>query len=193
MAHDPWLDRWLPTLLRHAGGGPVMEIGCGAGEDTATLLAAGLPVIAFDRAPEAVAAAHERAPQARIECRDIRDPFPAEPGSLGAVVASLSLHYFGWAETQAIVQRVRELLRPGGLLLCRLNADDDFHFGAHGHPQIEPHLFMVDGHPKRFFDEDQVQRLFAGGWQIQSLRRDVSLKYGQPKSLLEVACERVGA
>jgi len=190
-ASDPWLDPWLATLARHAGNGPVLEIGCGAGEDTATLLAAGLQVLAFDRSADAVAAARRRAPQARIECRDIRDPLPAEPGSLGAVVASLSLHYFGWAETQAIVQRVRVLLRPGGLLLCRLNADDDVHFGACGHPPIEPHFFMVDGAPKRFFDEDQVQRLFAAGWALQTLRRDVTHKYDQPKSLLEVACERV--
>lgn len=192
MAPDAWLERWLPALRQHAAAGAVMEIGCGGGEDTATLRAAGLPVIAFDRSPEAVAAARVRAPDARIECRDIRDPFPAEPGSLGAVVASLSLHYFGWDETRAVVQRVREVLRPGGMLLCRLNADDDVHYGARGHPVIEPHLFLVDGHPKRFFDEDQVQRLFASGWTIRALRRDLTHKYGLPKSLLEVACERVG-
>jgi SAM-dependent methyltransferase len=191
MQQDPWLQRWLAPLAEHAGRGPLLEIGCGAGEDTATLQAAGLQVLAFDRSAEAVARARQRVPQARIECRDIRDPLPAEPASLGAVVASLSLHYFSWAETQAIVQRVRDALVPGGLLLCRLNADDDVHYGARGHPQIEPHYFLVNGEPKRFFDEDAVRRLFAQGWTLRSLQRGVTHKYGQPKSLLEVACERL--
>ncbi len=190
MLSDPWLQRWLSLAVAHAGQDPVLEIGCGHGDDTATLTAAGLKVTAFDLSRAAVAVAKARVPSASISRRDIRDPFPMGPGQAGLVVASLSLHYFGWEETVAIVQRVREVLRPGGLLLCRLNSTEDHHFGARGHPPIEPNFFLVDGEPKRFFDEAAVTALFATGWQRLSLEHVVTRKYLQSKALWEVVLTR---
>jgi SAM-dependent methyltransferase len=190
MLSDPWLQRWLALAVTHAGDGPVLEIGCGHGDDTAVLAGAGLKVKAFDLSRTAVAVAKLRAPSATIECRDVRDPFPVAPGQAGLVVASLSLHYFGWQETVAIVQRIHEVLHPGGLLLCRLNSTEDHHFGASGHPPIEPNFFLVDGEPKRFFDEADVNKLFATGWRRQSLAHVVTRKYLRPKALWEVALVR---
>ncbi|MBA4328185.1 MAG: class I SAM-dependent methyltransferase [Polaromonas sp.] len=190
MLSDPWLQRWLSLAVGRAGQDPVLEIGCGHGDDTATLTAAGLKVTAFDLSRAAVAVAKARVPSASISRRDIRDVFPMGPGQAGLVVASLSLHYFGWVETVAIVQRVREVLRPGGLLLCRLNSTEDHHFGASGHPPIEPNFFLVDGEPKRFFDEAAVTALFSTGWQRLSLEHVVARKYLQSKALWEVVLTR---
>jgi SAM-dependent methyltransferase len=190
MLSDPWLQRWLPLAVTHAGEGPVLEIGCGHGDDTAVLAGAGLKVTAFDLSLAAVAVAKLRVPSATITRRDIRDPFPVGPGEAGLVVASLSLHYFGWEESVAIVQRVREVLRPDGLLLCRLNSTEDHHFGASGHPEIEPHFFRVDGEPKRFFDEADVDRLFGAGWRRLSLEHFVTRKYLRPKALWELVLTR---
>lgn len=186
MLSDPWLQRWLPLAVTHAGDGPVLEIGCGHGDDTAVLAGAGMKVTAFDLSPTAVAVAKLRVPSARIECGDIRDPFPIAAGQAGLVVASLSLHYFGWDETQSIVQRVRDVLRPGGLLLCRLNSTEDHHFGASGHPEIEPNYFLVNGEPKRFFDETDVKSLFSTGWRCLSLEHFLTRKYLKSKALWEV-------
>ena len=94
MFPDSWLDRWLPRVLERAGGDPVLEIGCGYGDDTAVLARAGLSVVAFDLSPACVAAARARVPSAAIDCRDVRDPFPDAVRDVGVVVASLSLHYF---------------------------------------------------------------------------------------------------
>lgn len=190
MPHDDWLDPWLPELTTRAAGQPVLEIGCGSGDDTATLVAAGLTVVAFDLSPEAVATARTRVPQATITCQDVRDPVPLATASAGAVVASLSLHYFPWDQTLALAQRIHAVLRPGGLLLCRLNSTEDTHFGASGHPRIDHHFHLVNGAPKRFFDAADVDRLFAHGWQRLSARHAVTGKYGLPKSLWEVALVR---
>ena len=111
-------------------------------------------------------------------------------GSVGLVVASLSLHYFPWAETQAIVTRIHAALRPGGLLLCRLNSTEDRNFGATGHPEIEPHYYLVDGEPKRFFDRPAVVALFAEGWKQLSLEHFVTRKYVRSKALWEAVLER---
>src|SRR3990167_7918208 len=112
MLTDPWLSRWLPLLHERAGSSLVLEIGCGHGDDTAVLASAGLNVHAFDLSRVAVGVARVRVPSANVECRDIREPFPDQARELDAIVASLSLHYFSWSETQTIVQRVRSSLRP---------------------------------------------------------------------------------
>src|SRR5882672_4104809 len=54
MLRDNWLDRWLPVAVARAGGAPVLEVGCGHGDDTAALAAAGLRVVAFDLSAAAV-------------------------------------------------------------------------------------------------------------------------------------------
>lgn len=190
MLPDPWLQRWLPLLREQAADMPVLEIGCGAGDDTATLTAAGLAVTAFDLSADAVAAARQRAPAADIRCQDIRDPFPLGAGAAGAVVASLSLHYFPWQETLALVERVQRTLRPGGLLLCRLNSTEDRHFGATGHPAIEPHYYRVDGQPKRFFDAGDLGRLFTSGWERISQEHLHTRKYLRSKALWETVLRR---
>ncbi|WP_196782604.1 methyltransferase domain-containing protein [Chromobacterium paludis] len=60
-ARDAWLARWLPMLRESCAHGPVLEIGCGEGEDSATLMEAGLALIAFDLSAEAVAVARRAA------------------------------------------------------------------------------------------------------------------------------------
>lgn len=193
MLKDPWLERWLNILKERACDIPILEIGCGQGADTATLVSAGFRVHAFDLDERSVASTRARVPSATIECRDIRDPLPREVEGTGTIVASLSLHYFGWPETEAIVEKIRSTLRPGGLLLCRLNSTDDINFGAAGFPAIEPNYFVVDGQPKRFFDEDSVRQLFGIGWNLLSLEHMATRKYIRKKSLWEVVLERADA
>jgi SAM-dependent methyltransferase len=189
---DPWLKRWLPTIRDAARGAPVLEIGCGSGADTATLLSAGLEVVAFDLSPENVAKAKAIAPGATISAQDVLGPFPLEGLGIGVVIASLSLHYFTWDETLSLMGRIHRTLRPSGLFLVRLNSTEDIHYGSVGHPEIEPGLFMVDGSPKRFFSAVDVNNLFGAGWRVTSIQHMESDKYGQPKFLWEVAVESGG-
>ncbi len=193
---DDWLPRWLPLLRESvdaAGGAPVLELGCGPGRDTETLVASGLRVVALELLPTQLAQARQRVPEgADFHLQDIRAPFPVEEA--GAVLASLSLHYFGWAETLTLAARLHRVLRPGGLLLCRLNSVRDVHHGAQGgHPRIDPadpHFLRVDGWDKRFFDRPQVEAMFAGGWDWIGLEERTVMRYEQPKVLWEAALRR---
>ena len=193
MTYDGWLDPWLELLRERAAGRQVLEIGCGAGHDTAVLCGAGLEVTAFDLSDGDVRQARERAPAARITRRDLREPWPDDWQAFGAVVASLSLHYFAWDETRAQFTRIARALGPGGLFLLRLNAHDDHHYGASGHPRIAPGYYLVDGQPKRFFDEAALDSLRGEGWSAISSCHRLSDKYGQPKALWECVWEREGA
>lgn len=191
MTSDPWLRRWLPLVAERAGGLPVLELGCGYGDDTATLLAAGHRVIAIDLSADSIAHAQATAPAAEYHCRDMRAPLPPHDATgLGVAVASLSLHYFPWSETTATVDRIRTALRPRGILLCRLNSTSDHHYGASGHPQIGENFYLVDGQPKRFFDRKSVDELFAKGWRMLAAEELVIHRYAQPKTVWEAVVER---
>lgn len=182
--------RWLPLVAAQTGGQPVLELGCGGGRDTATLVEAGHRVVAVELSADAVARARERAPAADFRCQDIRAPFPVGAGGAGVVLASLSLHYFSWPETTVLVERVRQVLRPDGVLLCRLNSTNDHHFGASGHPPIAENYYLVNGEPKRFFDRAAVDRLFASGWSTLSIEEKVIDRYDHPKAVWEVVSAR---
>lgn len=188
MLHDPWLERWLPLIAERSQQRPILEIGCGNGSDTSTLVAAGCQVVAFDLSPEAVRQAQRRVPAATIVCQDVRQPFPLE--ATGVVVASLSLHYFAWDETLALVERIRGLLDERGVLLCRLNSTEDHHFGASGHPRIADNYYLVDGTPKRFFDAAAIDALFGSGWRRRSCQHFTTRKYLRSKALWEVVVDK---
>jgi SAM-dependent methyltransferase len=186
---DPWLDPFLSAL--HAVGDTVLELGCGPGEDAATLTAAGFRVFAFDRSRKAIRAATVTAPVAQCFVADMQSPLPVRSGSVDAVVASLSIHYFAWAVTQRIVAEVRRVLMPGGCFLFRVNATDDTGFGAGAGEEIEPNYYHVppDGRNnrpyKRFFDEASMRALLPAGWRITHLAHRTIARWDEPKQTWE--------
>lgn len=75
-AKDPWLQRWLPLALHHvqrAGNGPVLELGCGSGRDTRTLVQAGFKVIGIDLSPDEIERARRVVPEAQFHIGDLRE------------------------------------------------------------------------------------------------------------------------
>jgi SAM-dependent methyltransferase len=185
---DPWLARWLPLVGERATGLPILELGCGGGHDSAVLVAAGHRLVGIDLSPKAIAKARGCVPQAQFRTQDIRAPWPVVRA--GVIVASLSLHYFPWSETEGLVARIHKTLMPRGLLLCRLNSTHDHHFGASGHPRIDDDYYMVNGEPKRFFDRAAVTRLFARGWRVLSKEEGVIARYDHPKWVWETVVEK---
>ena len=174
-----------------ADGLPILELGCGAGHDAAVLAAAGHHVVGIDASAEAIERAVARVPSGEFHCQDVRAPFPEACATTNVVLASLSLHYFSRIETVTLVQRIHDVLRPSGLLLCRLNATDDVNHGARGHPEIEHHYYLVNGRPKRFFDRVDVDQLFAVGWNALHVEHCIVQRYVQPKALWEIVVEKV--
>lgn len=186
---DPWLQPWLALVRERAGSMPVLELGCGNGRDTATLVQAGCQVVGVDLSTSAIFQARLAVPQAQFYAMDVQAPFPL--AQAGVVVASLSLHYFTWPDTEALVARIHHTLTPQGLLLCRLNSTNDHHYGASGHPKIEDNYYLVDNEPKRFFDRKAVDKLFAKGWRVLSIVEYVIDRYKHPKAAWELVLEKL--
>src|SRR5260370_22112081 len=120
---DPWLSRWLSLISERAAGLPILDLGCGGGRDSEVLVAAGQRVVGIDLSSSAISNARQRVPSAEFHCQDVRRPFPLEHA--GVILARLSLPSFPRNETVAVVERIHQLLRSGGVLLCPLNSTRD--------------------------------------------------------------------
>lgn len=183
-------DRWLEPWVRRLRGadGTVLELGCGQGEDAASLSAAGLDVVAFDRRRQAVDTARQRAPRAALLLADLARILPFRDASFGAAVASLSMHYLPWRETLAAFAEVRRVLERDAPFLLRLNATDDLHHGAGQGEAIEVNLFRAaGGHAelKRFFDREAVVAALGTSFAVEDLVHVTIHRFELPKQTWE--------
>lgn len=188
---DPWLERWR-DLLERGRRGRVLELGCGDGRDSRHLAALGLDLVAGDYAEQALELCRRQAPLAELRSIDLRAPLPFADASFPVVLASLCLHYFSWPRTVAILAEIRRCLKPGGFLLGRVNSTRDLHHGARGHLEVEPHLFLVHGELKRFFDREDLERWIGPEWTLHSLEELTVERYHLPKVLWEFVLEKPG-
>ncbi|CAN5681331.1 hypothetical protein BH10ACT1_BH10ACT1_42030 [soil metagenome] len=112
-------DRWLLERLADlAVGGPVADAGCGPGQVTFHLAAAGADVTGFDLSPGMVAEARRRFPEVPFEVGDLTAlPAPTGGGSgWSAVAAWYSLVHLASSELKPAVALLAATLRPGGWL-----------------------------------------------------------------------------
>jgi len=168
---DPRDASWLSPWARELGavGGWILDLGCGAGIETRALTELGASVIALDYTRSALARVCTRAPDARSLVADLARGIPLRGQSVYAVVATLSLHYFDEVTTDLIITDIARCLVRGGLLIARVNSTRDVHYGAASEVELEPHLYQVGGHPKRFYDRDDILRFFGKRMRLESI------------------------
>ena len=116
-----------------AGGGLVIDVGCGAGDLAEAVTAAGFEYLGVDTSPDMLALARSRFPQARFEQRSAFD-VDGLPGARAIVAVGEVVNYAvdpraGVAGLNAWLRACRHLLGPGGVLLLDvagpLRADPD--------------------------------------------------------------------
>ncbi len=185
---DAWLERWR-KLLHLNREAPVLDLGCGAGEDALLLSRWGFRVVAGDFSEKALELTSRRAPEAETKHVDLAQALPFPDAHFGAVVASLSLHYFSWSKTVEILEDVRRCLVPGGYLLARLNSANDPYYTAASKEEIGPNFYLVNGSPKRLFDRDDVVELFSN-WKLEEAEERTTSRYGYEKVLWETVARK---
>ncbi len=200
MSELPSDEDWLlahSQFVRESNGGgrlKVLDLGCGRGRDAVHLVEFG-EVIAADQSEEALTRCRDSVPGVTTVCLNIAQPFPFADGQFDFVLASLSLHYFSWVETQRAVAEMRRCLRPQGRSIVRLNSINDVNYGAGAlarDAEIEPGYVRVWGQKKRFFDDTSVRALFAG-WQVRSMRELTINRYEKHKVVWEVLLKVEGS
>lgn len=180
--HEPWLDRWSHMFA--APPQRTLDIGCGQGGDTQTLVGWGFDVTAIDASAEAIATSRSMNPGATHHVMDIRElPGPLTSG-FGIIAASLSLHYLDESETRRAFGAIRELLLPGGVFAFRVNAEDDVNYGAQ---RDHESWALVDhkGVAKQFFTRRKILGLLHDWAEVTSLEKRTTDRFGPTKSFYE--------
>jgi SAM-dependent methyltransferase len=121
-----------PTRLRYLAlalelipaGSDVLELGCGAGIPMTAALADGRSVTGVDISATQVEAARRNVPSATFIQADMT-ALNFEPASFDAVVAFYALTHVPRDEQPDLLDRIRGWLRPGGLFIASMGADDE--------------------------------------------------------------------
>ena len=131
-------DRFLRLLLGE-GARTLLEVGAGTGQDALFFQGQGLRVVCTDLSPAMVERCRAKGLDARV-ADFLGLDFPA--ASFDAVYAFNCLLHVPSADLGRVLDRLREVLRPGGLL----------YVGVYGSDSCEEGLVTDDHHPApRFF------------------------------------------
>lgn len=115
-----WLAR-AEALI--PAGTDVLDLGCGAGVPMTRRLAVGRRVTGVDLSTRQIALARANVPSATFRQADMT-ALDIAPASVDAVTAFYSLTHVPRADLPALLADIHGWLRPGGLLLASMGADN---------------------------------------------------------------------
>ena len=185
---DGWLDKYV-AYFDASKDTPVIDLGCGSGNNTLYLYDHGYQVISCDFAEAALERLSHFIPNPVTRLFDLRSRFPFEDGAARIVVADLCLHYFSEAETREMIAEIRRIIREGGWLFARVNSVKDYYHGAGEGTAIETDYYEQKGRRKRFFNEASLRSFFVE-WKIKGLHEREMNRYEKPKILWELAAQK---
>lgn len=119
----------------------------------------------------------------RTECFDMTKGLPFEDNFTDIIIGDLSLHYFTERKTFEILDEIKRVIKPDGILLFRVNSVKDVNHGAGKGKEIEPHLYETgDGRYKRFFDAQDLEKFFTD-WEKLYIHEEIMGRYDLEKVL----------
>lgn len=99
----------------------VLDVGCAAGRDTATLSKMGYDAIGLDPAEKLLEIARSSYPELHFERGDMRD-LPFDDKEFGGVWASAVLHHVSRNEMPGVLAEFWRVLKPGGVAYIHTKA-----------------------------------------------------------------------
>lgn len=180
--YDNWLDLFDRAIMHCKT--PIIDLGCGSGNDTLYLIEKGKNVIPCDYSQKAIENIKANFPEVkRAECFDMSKGLPFEDNFTDIIISDLSLHYFTEQKTMEIIEDLKRVLKPNGLLIYRVNSIKDVNHGAGQGKEVEQHLYETsDGRVKRFFDEKDIRKYFSD-WESLYLHEETMGRYEHEKVL----------
>ena len=122
-AQEPPEDMYA-LLREHFAPGPTLDVGCGAGRDTAWLAANGFEARGVDASPGLLAQARAAHPGIRFELAALPELAGMARGAFGNVLCETVIMHLAPAQVGASVHSLLALLRPGGTLYLSWRVTD---------------------------------------------------------------------
>ena len=182
--YDDWLEKFQNEINNCKT--PIIDLGCGLGNNTKYLIEKGKEVIPCDFSAIAIQNIKKNFPMIKTtKVFDMTKGLPFDDNYTELIIADLSIHYFLEKTTFYVLEEIKRVLKPNGILLLRVNSINDTNFGAGSGKEIEHHLYEVsiqNGSMKRFFDKEDIDRFFVG-WKIIYLNEDTLRRFLLEKKL----------
>ncbi len=106
------LVEWMALLPQHA---TLLDLGCGAGQDSRYLAGLGHRVIGLDRTMPLLQFAKRQAPSVPFVRADLR-ALPIRAGSVDGIWAAASLIHLPKRAVPSVLATLRHLVKPGGFV-----------------------------------------------------------------------------
>lgn len=187
-------DNWLKDYEKEIESceTPIVDLGCGLGNNTFYLLQKEKQVLACDYSEVAIETIQKEAPQAKTSLFDMTKNFPIQNDFTDIVIADLCLHYFTEEITKKIIEEMKRILKPNGVLLFRVNSVDDFNFIEDKSVSLDDYFIWQPNWKKssRLFDEMSIQYFFSD-WKIEKLQKEKMMRYELEKIVYNCAVRKV--
>lgn len=173
---DDWLEKFEAVIKGCTT--PVLDLGCGSGNNTLCLTEKGKQVIACDQSQNAIHNIKKNFPKIyETRCFNMLDGFDFGNAKFDLIIADLCLHYFKEGDTKKILTQLKNLLSEKGRLILRVNSMNDINYGAGKGIEVEHHLYRTDdGMWKRFFDVEDIQFFFED-YEIEYCKEEKMNRY----------------
>ena len=187
--YDDWLDKYAAVLLESLEQ-PILDLGCGNGNNTKYLLEKGFQVIACDYSSEAIKIINDNFAGVETRIFDMSLGLPFANDSFKIIIADLSLHYFDLATSNLIIAEISRVLSRNGVLLSRVNSINDQNYGAGRGVLVERNCYQSEMGWKRFFDRQMIDDLFKDKFTIVNAVETEMSRYQKVKVLWEVCLRK---
>ncbi len=186
---DDWLELFDDVIDKCDT--PVLDLGCGSGNDTLYLINKDKSVISCDLSPKAIELIRRNFPEVDdARCVNMLEGLPFDDDTFEVIVADLCLHYFLEQDTINIINDLKRVLKKDGYIILRVNSINDVNHGAGQGKEVEKHVFETeDGRLKRFFDEQDI-RFFFKDFNIEYLNEEIMTRYQLEKRLFRVCVRK---
>jgi SAM-dependent methyltransferase len=143
-------------------GMKILDAGCGEGRNIRYLISQGYDVSAVDQDPQRIPGL----PPEKFRCEPIESmSFP--DASFDFIIASAVLHFaHDEAHFEAMLSRIFDKLRPGGILFCRLASSIGI---EHQIQQISGRCYLLPDGSDRFLVDAELLHHIAEGRNLQLL------------------------
>ncbi|NJL18148.1 MAG: class I SAM-dependent methyltransferase [Nitrospira sp.] len=139
----------------------LLDLGCGAGQDSHHLAKLGHHVIGLDRTLPLLQFANERIPSVPIILADIR-ALPLRADSLDGVWAAASLMHLPKRNVAGVLAELHDIVKPAGLFAATVT------YGSNS--RIKRTGWMPGRYFARWGKDELARALRRAGWTVLSLR-----------------------